>query len=327
MTAPNLENCIQAPEWEADMTQMPLLDFVQLWLTTFKKTTVRHATYDRLVTSIQALKRYAIAEKPIGEITFFDIQGYINELTGSGYGMSTIKKQVRIVTAPLKQAAAMRIIPTDPSIGTKMPAKANVAKADRDIFAYTDHEQRRLRRITDQSDKAGYLCAAFMIETGLRAGEALALRWTDVDILRRRLRVRATVVNLANKKQSYVQDTAKSESSNRVIPLSQGAIDILRKLGGNDETCTDGWIFVNHGDRLSYEALRYQTQCLCKEAGVKYHGEHIFRHTFATNCYYRGVDIKILSRLLGHADVNITYNVYVNLYGDGFDEMLKAIDF
>jgi site-specific recombinase XerD len=37
------------------------------------------------------------------------------------------------------------------------------------------------------------------------------------------------------------------------------------------------------------------------------------------------MDIKILSRLLGHADVNITYNIYVHLYGDGFDEMYEAL--
>ena len=49
--------------------------------------------------------------------------------------------------------------------------------------------------------------------------------------------------------------------------------------------------------------------------------EHVFRHTFATNGYYKGIDVKILSRLLGHADVNI----YVHLYGDRFDEMYSAL--
>ena len=37
------------------------------------------------------------------------------------------------------------------------------------------------------------------------------------------------------------------------------------------------------------------------------------------------MDIKILSKLLGHADVNITYNIYIHLYGDGFDEMYEAL--
>ena len=61
------------------------------------------------------------------------------------------------------------------------------------------------------------------------------------------------------------------------------------------------------------------------KACVPYRGEHVFGHTFATNCYHKGVDVKILSRLLGHADVNITYNIYVHLYGDGFYEMYSAL--
>ena len=62
-----------------------------------------------------------------------------------------------------------------------------------------------------------------------------------------------------------------------------------------------------------------------KQGGIEFRGEHVFRHTFATNCYHKGIDVKILSRLLGHADVNVTYNTYVHLYGDGFDEMYSAL--
>ena len=51
----------------------------------------------------------------------------------------------------------------------------------------------------------------------------------------------------------------------------------------------------------------------------------ILYDTFATNCYYKGVNVKVLSKLLGHADVNVTYNIYVHLYGDGFDEMYSAL--
>ena len=144
-----------------------------------------------------------------------------------------------------------------------------------------------------------------------------------MNISRRRLHVRSTVVRLANKKRSYVQDCPKSESSNRTLPLTPKAIALLQMLKANAES---EWVFVgDDGQRLSYEALRYQTQRLCKAADVTYRGEHVFRHTFATNCYHKGIDVKILSRLLGHADVNITYNIYVHLYGDGFDEMYDAL--
>ncbi|NLF29067.1 MAG: tyrosine-type recombinase/integrase [Clostridiales bacterium] len=131
------------------------------------------------------------------------------------------------------------------------------------------------------------------------------------------------MVNLANKRVSFVQEGAKSETSNRKIPISPRAIKLLTEL---KETSTKEHLFDDGaGERLSYEALRYQCQCACEEANVEYRGLHIWRHTFATNQYYKGTDVKILSKLLGHADTAITYNIYIHLFGDGFNDMLSAV--
>ena len=63
----------------------------------------------------------------------------------------------------------------------------------------------------------------------LRVGEVLALRWQDVQLFRKRINGRNTVVRLANKKKSFVQDSVKSESSRRTIPPTAEAIEILEK--------------------------------------------------------------------------------------------------
>ena len=107
---------------------LTLSNFITQWMTTFKSYSVKQSTYDRLVTSAHALEGYAIASMPIGEITAIHIQQYVNELTEHGYCLSTIKKQMRIVTAPLKQAAALHQIPADPSVGIRLPAVSNVKK-------------------------------------------------------------------------------------------------------------------------------------------------------------------------------------------------------
>lgn len=245
-------------------------------------------------------------------------KGYINDIWNE-----CIKKQMRIVTAPLKQASALHIIPADPGIGIRLPSRYNVLKPERLIEAYTAQEQTALLNVLSSGRRTGYFAVMLMIETGLRVGEVLALRWQDVQLTRKRINVRNTVVRLANKKQSFVQDSVKSESSRRTIPLTPEAINILEEQYARR---TSEWVFTNDdGERLSYEALRYQTRKACDEAGIEYRGEHVFRHTFATNCYHKGIDVKILSRLLGHADVNITYNLYIHLYGDGFDEMYSAL--
>ena len=160
-----------------------------------------------------------------------------------------------------------------------------------------------------------------MIETGLRSGEALALRWREVDIERHRCHVCATVVNPHLPSKAYVQDTPKTDSSIRTVPLNVRATSILNamKRRANSE-----FVFGDQ-NRLEYPTLIRTVKKMCSTAGVPYRGAHVFRHTFATNCYYKGIDIKILSKLLGHSDVKITYNTYINLYGDGFDDMYAAL--
>ena len=121
----------------------------------------------------------------------------------------------------------------------------------------------------------------------------------------------------------YKRNKHHQQEDDEIRQITPKAVFLLSAIARQSSS---EWVFVgNDGKRLSYEALRWQTKCACRDAGIEYRGKHVFRHTFATNCYYKGMDIKILSRLLGHADVNITYNIYIHLYGDGFDEMYEAL--
>lgn len=302
---------------------MELIAYVRFWLDTVKKLKVKPATFDRLVTSADALEDFTIAHKLIGTITAEDCEDYVEEITKKGYALTTIKKQMLIVTAPLRYAYAHKQIAYNPSVDLKPPSKANVQKAKKKVIAYDKEEQKKLRAVLETHKREAYAAIDLMIETGLRPGEALALDWDDIHLERKRLQVHKTVVNLANKKRSYVQDSPKSETSDRPVPLSPRAIEIIQYLKAHSTT---DYLFVNAGGgRLSYESLRYQCMLACKEAGVLYHGLHVFRHTFATNQFYKGTNVKILSKILGHSETSVTYNIYIHLYGDGFDEMLDAV--
>lgn len=325
-TAPeNLENGIEDEFKNIMNNELSLLDFIDMWLEVFKKNSIKIASFTRLITSKNALKNYEISRKRICDISFFDIQHYINELVANGYSLTNIKKQVLIVTAPLKQAAAMKILPADPSVGIRMPTETKVQKKAKEVIAYTKEEQEKIwKKILEEPNNIGYAAVAFQIETGLRAGELLALKWTDVNLTQSKMRIHATIVDPQYTNKATYQDSAKSKSSNRTIPLTPKALTILKHLCENHTT---EWVFEKYGKRMSYQQLTYQTKKLCQKAKIKYYGEHVFRHTFATNCYYKGIDVKILSRLMGHSSVQVTYNIYINLYGDGFDDMYAALCF
>ena len=302
-----------------------LYNYISLWLELFKKNEVKSGTYDRLDQSCRSLAQYEIGQTRVCDVTPLDVQYYINKITQEGYSFSTIKKQLELLRASLRKAVSLKIIPDNPAADVGMPNR-NTIKKTKEIQAYDQQEQKKLQKyIEEHPDSNAVLCVAFMIETGLRAGEALALRWSEVDIDRHRCHVCATIVNPHLPSKAYVQDTPKTDASIRTIPLNVRATAILNIL---KRRATSVFVFGDdstRSGRLEYPTLIRTIKKMCRDSGVPYRGAHVFRHTFATNCYYKGIDVKILSKLLGHSDVKITYNTYINLYGDGFDDMYAAL--
>lgn len=303
--------------------QMVLTDYVTMWLNLYKKNSVKPSTFSRLEISNELLAKSEIGHELIENITPLDVQFYINELTESGYSMSTIKKQLELVNASLKKAVKLKLIDENPAEDIELPNKRVIKKKKRDVKAYDQEEQSRINKvIADDPENNSYQCIAFMTETGLRSGEALALRWSDVNMADVRFHVHSTVVNPRDPRIAYVQDSPKTDSSVRTLPLNAKAMAILKRLKLRAKS---EWVFERDGRRLEYPELIWQTKKLCRQARVTYKGEHVFRHTFATNCYYRGVDVKRLSRLLGHSTTTVTYNTYIDLYNDGFDDLYDAV--
>ena len=299
-----------------------LCTYISLWLDLFKRNEVKPGTYDRLVGSNESLGRYEIGQERVCDVSALDIQFYINQIAKDGYSFSTIKKQLELLRASLRKAVKLKLIPDNPAMEISLPSK-DIVKKTKKIQAYDTHEQKRLQDYIElHSDNNAVLCVAFMIETGLRSGEALALRWSEVDIDKHKVHVCATVVNPHLPSKAYVQDTPKTDSSIRTIPLNVRATTILNIL---KRRASCEFVFGENDKRLEYPTLIRVIKKMCRESKVQYRGAHVFRHTFATNCYYKGIDVKILSKLLGHSDVKITYNTYIDLYGDGFDDMYAAL--
>jgi integrase len=303
--------------------------YVTLWLDLFKKNEVKPATYLRLVQSGESLGKYQIGGEKVTELSALDVQFYINQLAEEGYSFSTIKKQLELVKASLRKAVALKLIPENPADEIGMPNKNKLKKKPKEVLAYNEAEQDRIRQyVAEHPEDRALLCVLFMIETGLRSGEVLALRWQDVDTEAHKCNVHATVANPHQPSKSFVQDSPKTDASIRTIPLNPKATMILKNL---KRKATNEFVFGQAGQgynkcgRLEYPALIRAIRSMCAKLRIPYRGAHVFRHTFATNCYYKGVDVKILAKLLGHSDVKVTYNTYINLYGDGFDDMYAAV--
>lgn len=296
------------------------------WLINYKKESVKVLTYDRLRVSLDMMLRYKISSIHPEKLTTLDIQQYIKALVEHGYSLSTIKKQYALIVGYLKFALSQGVIQRPIYLDVKLPAKSIVKKQPREVETYSEEEQKALMAVLSKLEDVAYGAAILMMEAGLRVGEVLALKWDDIIWKRKAVRIRKTMV-LTLDREWLVQPEPKSESSNRIVPLSDTAYGMLEAL----EWKRPERSFIFYDRRkldypMTYEQLRWRLKKACEKAKVEYRGDHIFRHTFASNCYQKGCDVKILSKLLGHADVGITYNVYIHLFEDPLEEMRSVID-
>ena len=307
-----------------------MIDGMEVWLYRFKKNGVKKSTFERLIVSFGLAKKYSLMHMRIFEVTTVDVQDFINKLQNDGYGYNTIKKAYNLISAFIKFLIGEGIQIHPSYINVTLPLPENTVKARHEVEAYNKFDQAKIIRAVKPTSGLGAIAAVIMLETGIRSGEALALSWDDVNWDRRALSIHKTLVFPASTSKCFIQDSAKSKSSKRIIPLSKRAYSLLEDLFERSmpSSSNDLIFYGNKGQSYSigYNVMANQIKALCDEVGVKYKGMHIFRHTFATNCYYKGCEIKILSKLLGHASVTITYNTYIHLYGDALEEMRSIVD-
>ena len=160
----------------------------------------------------------------------------------------------------------------------------------------------------------------FMLNTGLRAGEARALKYSDVDFETRRMVVcrNRTTTRKRDAKgnviggMNYTEGRPKTKSSNRVLYLSLAALEMLKHLRAQEPAGYDGYIANSKGKPLNDPAFRRRFNSLLTHAGVEHCGLHSLRHTFASRFYeYTNGNRKLVADYLGHSVSNITERVYV----------------
>lgn len=178
------------------------------------------------------------------------------------------------------------------------------------IKILTRKEQKELMLVLYREMDIYKLAVLVCLFTGLRLGELCALKWSDIDFDNKILKVNRTVQRLyaeGCKTKTVLMETApKSEYSRREIPLSEIMFEMLL-------TFHDGREYIFGKDRpMEPRTLQNHFKKILKEANLTDNNFHILRHTFSTNCIEEGIDVKSLSEMLGHSDIQITLNRYVH---------------
>lgn len=188
--------------------------------------------------------------------------------------------------------------------------RPGTAAKSKPVEVLSRREQTMLFSVLYQREDVFKTAVCLCLYTGLRLGEICALKWSDIDFDNQLLAVNRTVQRLYAEgyatKTALVETEPKSVYSRREIPLPDTMLKQLVPLFGNGE-----YIF---GGRKPVEprTLQNHFKRMLQDAQLPNRNFHILRHTFATNCIDGGTDVKSLSEILGHSDVQITLNRYVH---------------
>jgi len=199
----------------------------------------------------------------------------------------------------------------------KNPAKgitpvSQIAKRDKRVFT-----KEEIEKVINAAQFA-MPEIVILLETGLRRGELLGLKWTDIDFINKTISVNRS---MARKSGGGTEEHPPKWNSYRMNPLSEKSEQILKRIKRNGEFVfpkEDG--SAQYPDEWSKKEQRFMKSL---SANIPWLTPHELRHTYGTNLRRNGVDIYTIQKLMGHKDVNITSQTYVKNEVETLRDSLK----
>ena len=170
----------------------------------------------------------------------------------------------------------------------------------------------------------------FLFMTGCRKGEALALKWEDINWKNQTAKISKTLVRKFDFEKhpdaNYLLTSPKNQTSNRTIDLATSLVNLLKIYKAEKGYTENQFVFA--GDMpLKQTTTTRRLAEYCKKADVKQIRLHDFRHSHASLLIGKGVDIVSVAKRLGHSDIEQTLNTYSHFLPENSVKIKDAIEF
>lgn len=254
--------------------------------------------------TLQTLDNTANSFKSLWDIKIIDIKTYniqnaIDILYKSGYKVNTVNTKMTYLNMLLNSAInKYKIININPAKDVKLKKEKTTVNRK----ALEDVEVNELLEALKKDKEIYYVVVLVIVTTGIRIGEALGITKADIDFENKQLSINKQYKNLGD--GLWGLGVVKSKNGNRILPLPNTTIEILKLYIDSTECAPDGRIF-NVGTTKSFQSsLNRRMKTLKFDVCL-----HDLRHTFATNLIASGIDFKTAAYLLGH-DIEQTMKTY-----------------
>ena len=264
------------------------------------------------------IKNSSLTNKKISNLKALDIQEFYNALENDNITASTINMIHRVIKPFLNYLFINSLTIKD--LGTpgmlKLP---KVKKKNTDITVLSLEDQQKFINSLDD-DNSDKILFIFALSTGLRLGEILALTWDDLNNGMVRVDKNIKNVKVNDKWTLLLQDTPKTEKSNRYVPVPKNVLSQLEihkkkqiELKSKAESLyTDNNLIfaTDFGTYIDPSNLNRRFKKALVKADLTPIKFHSLRHTYATRLFENDIQPKVVSDLLGHKDITTTLNLY-----------------
>ena len=315
-----------------------LSDYIEYWLKTYKLNKIEPPSYYRLYSVYEHQLKDSIGQKMMGDIKARDIQNFIDEMANPSNGkikplaISGLKKIIQLLKPCFKTAIQEGILFLNPCDGVTLPKESCIKTPTKKQISLSDDEIEKFKEVALEKYKStaeycsrDFLVLLLIVNLGLRVGEMLALSWSDIDFENRIVYINKTLQSdIRNfeakegekKLYSRIKNSTKTNAGMRVISLNDSVMSYLEELRAYDKRnniVSDYVACTTAGTLNRARNLQRSLERLLKKANIdKKVSLHTLRHTFGSYLLRKGVGIEVISKLMGHARITVTYNKYIH---------------
>ena len=234
---------------------------------------------------------------------------------------TTVRRHQDVLKMILAKAVEWGDISTNPA--ENLP-RVKVPKKEKSIP--NDGEMSTLLEVFEKEPLRRKAMFYILINAGIRRSEFVALKWKDVDLVRKNISITAVLVK--NNKKGLLRKVPKTEYGQRKITISDECCELLIKLKqekaklkpllmkqSNYNVDIFDYVFWNTDTCAPYhpDSITHLIPDLCKKAGVKTYSPHAFRHWLCSGLLDDRIPVKHVQKLMGHSDASTTLNVYTHI--------------